>query len=116
VGGAIKWPPEIREQRRATECRRQPWITHLVEYEGFDESSREVSRASALGSLPLIVLSHDTSAPGQMATLRTQLQTDLARLSTHSTLEVVPGSTHNLQDDHPSVIIDAVRAEVEEAR
>ena len=115
-GWCDKWPPQVREQRKTTECRRQPWITHLAEYEGFDESSTEVAKVSTLGSLPLIVLSHDTSTPGPMATLWTQMQKDLAQLSTHSTLEVVPGSTHNIQDDHPNVVIDAVRTEVEAAR
>ncbi|HYB61136.1 MAG TPA: alpha/beta hydrolase [Methylomirabilota bacterium] len=115
-GWCDKWPPEVREQRKTTECRRQPWITHVAEYERFGESSREVSKASTLGNLPLIVLSHDTSTPGPVARLWAQMQKDLAQLSTHSTLQVVPGGTHNLQDDHPSVIIDAVKAEVEEAR
>lgn len=115
-GWCDKWPPEVRAQRKATECRRQPWLTHVAEYGGFDESSREVSAASTLGSTPLIVLSHDTSTPEPTAALWLQMQSNLARLSTRSKLEVVRGGTHNLQDDHPEVIVNSVTAQVEEVR
>jgi len=113
-GWCDNWPAEVRDQRRATECRRQPWVTHLAEYESFDESSREVAKASKLGSLPLIVLSHDTSAPGPTATAWMTMQKNLAKLSSRGVLEIVPGGTHNLQEDHPGPVIDAARSEVEE--
>jgi hypothetical protein len=44
------------------------------------------------------------------------MQQNLAKLSTRRTLSVVTGATHNIQEDHPSAIIDAARAEVEAVR
>jgi pimeloyl-ACP methyl ester carboxylesterase len=115
-GWCDNWPADVRIQRRTTECRRQPWITHIAEYEGFDKSSREVAKASTLGSLPLIVLSHDTSSAGPVATAWMTMQKNLANLSTRGVLEVVSGGTHNLQEDHPGAVIDATKAEVDEVR
>jgi pimeloyl-ACP methyl ester carboxylesterase len=103
-GWCDQWPAEIRAVRRATECRLQPWLTHLAEY-----------RAS-LGDIPLVVLSHDTSEPGPMATAWSQMQKDLTSLSSRSSYVVVPGSTHMIQADHPQAVIDAIHEEIAELR
>jgi pimeloyl-ACP methyl ester carboxylesterase len=115
-GWCDQWPAEIRAVRRATECRLQPWLTHLAEYRAFDESSAQILATKSLGDIPLVVLSHDTSEPGPMATAWSQMQKDLTSLSSRSSYVVVPGSTHTIQVDHPQAVIDAIHEEIAELR
>jgi pimeloyl-ACP methyl ester carboxylesterase len=115
-GWCDQWPAETRAVRRATECRLQPWLTHLAEYRAFDESSAQVLATKSLGDIPLIVLSHDPGEPGPMATAWSQMQKDLASLSSRSSYVVVPGSTHMIQADHPQAVIDAIHGEIAELR
>lgn len=116
-GWCDHWPTDTRDERRTTECALRPWRTHLAEYRAFDEDSAEVVRARPLGNLPLFVLSHDPgSNPSPAERAWSQMQNELAELSPRSTHVVVSGSGHVIQEDNPQVVVDAIRAEIEEAR
>jgi pimeloyl-ACP methyl ester carboxylesterase len=109
-GWCDQWPQPIHDSRRTTECRFQPWVTHLAEYRKFDESSAEfLAAAKPLGDIPLFVLSHDPgTTPGPMDRAWSQMQDELAALSPHSQHVVVKGSGHMIQEDRPQAVIDAI--------
>jgi pimeloyl-ACP methyl ester carboxylesterase len=96
--------------------------------EGIDypASDAQVRAAGALGSIPLIVLTHDpnwTGDPGTPAELQPvidaveqDLQRDLLRLSTHSRQIIAVGSGHAIQFYEPQLVTDAILEVVAEVR
>jgi pimeloyl-ACP methyl ester carboxylesterase len=108
-GWCDQWPRPIRDSRRTTECRFQPWVTHLAEYREFDESSSQLLAAKPIENIPLFVLSHDPGeAPGPMDRAWSKMQEELASLSPRSQHLVVKGSGHMIQEDRPQAVIDAI--------
>ena len=109
TGWCDHWPQPVRDQRRTTECRFQPWITHLAEYREFDESSAQLLAAKPMANVPLFVLSHDPgNNPGAMDAAWSKMQAELATLSPTSQHVVVKGSGHMIQEDRPHAVIDAI--------
>ena len=108
-GWCDHWPQPVRDQRRATECRVQPWLTHLAEYREFDESSAEMLAAEPMAQIPLFVLSHDPGDhPGEIDITWSKMQGELASLSRESRHVVVKGSGHMIQQEQPRAVIEAV--------
>jgi len=116
-GWCDRWPAEIRDARRTTECRLQPWLTHMAEYRAFDVSSTQVLEAKPIGNIPLAVLSRAPGKdPGPPDVAWGQLQEELASLSSRSSHVVVAGSTHMIQEDHPEAVVQAISNEIKELR
>jgi pimeloyl-ACP methyl ester carboxylesterase len=85
-------------------------LSHLLdtvsqESDAFNFDINADQPPSSLGDLPLIVLA--AGETGQEA--RTQLQRELAALSTNSKLIVAGDSGHNMHADQPQLVIDAVK-------
>lgn len=90
-----------------------------------DAMSTEVQEAPSLGDRPLIVLTAGEASPlpgipdSVLATFYdtwVSLQGELATLSTNSLHRVVEGSSHYIQNDAPTAVIDAVGELVESVR
>ena len=84
-----------------------------------------VAATGSLGSLPLVVLSHDPDKPsGDLpADLAKptndaweKMQEELSHLSTRGTQVIAKNSSHYIQMDRPDVVIDAVHRVVDQAR
>jgi len=121
IGWCGNGPYEIRAMLRTVDCRPQPWREHLAEYRASDESRAQVRESMPLGSIPLIVLSHDPGDPTDsfakaMEKAWSEAQQDLTRLSTRSSRVVAKGSGHNIQVDRPEVVTTAIRQIVDECR
>jgi pimeloyl-ACP methyl ester carboxylesterase len=116
-GWCDHWPADTRDARKTTECRLRPWLTHMAEYRAFDESSAQVLGAKPIGNIPLAVLSRapgKDSGPADVAW--SQLQEELASLSSRSSHIVVAGSTHMIQEDHPEAVVKAIGDQIKELR
>jgi pimeloyl-ACP methyl ester carboxylesterase len=116
-------PPEIRPMLRTVECRLGPWREHVAEEGSFEESAEEARTAGPLGSIPLVVLSHDpeklyvpTDLAKQMNRQWEEMQGELAQLSTDASRVIAKGSGHYIQFDRPDLVIEAVRKLVEQPR
>jgi hypothetical protein len=82
-------------------------------------------RHGALGDIPLAVVSHDPDKPSAdlpadlakpINDAREKMQQDSARLSTRGTRVIAKNSAHYIQIDRPDVVIESVRAVVQQAR
>jgi pimeloyl-ACP methyl ester carboxylesterase len=87
-----------------------------VRFEDQLESDRQVKAAAdAFPPVPLRVLVHsDSFDPGgrpvpRLERLWRELQRDLAALSPHGEVEIVPGTTHRIAEDAPDAVARAIR-------
>lgn len=116
-------PPEVRREYSALICRPQFIAAVGAESAAVEESDAEVRPLGSLGDLPLAVLSHDPDKV-QMPNGLTepvnrawdQMQTELSRLSTRGTHEVVKGASHNIEIDAPDAVVSAIRRVFDQAR
>lgn len=110
---------------RAAECNWHSAREGVAELKGFPESAAQTAATGPLGDMPLAVLSHDPDKPS--ADLPADLakptndawekmQEEMAHLSTRGTQAIAKNSSHYIQIDRPDVVIEAVRAVVEQAR
>lgn len=96
----------------AVSCRKSAFETVGYELEGFRNDDKEVD---SLGSVPLVVLSHDPtrwSSPAYMARAQViwdQMQVELTHLSSNSARIVAAGSDHDIHVERPDLVIRAVR-------
>jgi pimeloyl-ACP methyl ester carboxylesterase len=109
-------PPEVWEALRQ-EAMTPP---RLVDPEGIDiwtseRQTRTALRSSPLRPMPLVVLAHgrpEPSPPGwpgeEVERLWQQLQRELAQLVPGGRLVVATESGHNIQDDQPELVLDAI--------
>jgi pimeloyl-ACP methyl ester carboxylesterase len=120
-------PPEIKNLLRTAQCRTLWMETQEAEFDAFDKSAEEVPAAASLGSMPLIVLSHDPKIGGKPGVLPAaiaehseiawaQMQEELSHLSTSGKHIVAQGSTHYIQFDRPDLVTDAIRSVVDAVR
>ncbi|MEY4549006.1 MAG: hypothetical protein RL685_5201 [Pseudomonadota bacterium] len=96
------------------------------DYDSFLASMREVGKASALGELPLVVLTAGRAEPAQPGVTAEQaaqrfavwkeLQAELPKLSSNAQHVVVADARHFIQWDAPAVVFRAVRDVVQAAR
>jgi pimeloyl-ACP methyl ester carboxylesterase len=86
-------------------------------------SVEQVRATGPFGDLPLVVLSRDPELVEGWLPLEIEqdvnavwqtLQADLATLSTNSTHTIVEGAGHGIHLDQPRVVIDAIRAMIEQ--
>jgi pimeloyl-ACP methyl ester carboxylesterase len=118
-------PPEVWEALRR-EAMTPPH--RLVDPEGIDiwtseRQTRLALRRSPLRPMPLVVLAHgrpEPSPPGwpgeEVERLWQQLQRELARLVPGGRLVIATQSGHNIQDDQPELVLDAIRDVVRAVR
>jgi len=98
------------------------WLTKPSEYAALCDDLLSLERvpapmrfsksAGSLGSLPVIVITHGQPFPGPFAVLETNWsegQARLAALSTNSALIVAKNSNHMIQQDEPTLVVDAIR-------
>jgi len=116
-------PAEIRDMLRTVECQTRWAETLVAEYDDFYGGTNEGSLTGSLGSMPLIVLSHDPEKGGfpgiigvdlakQSEIAWGQMQEELSHLSTKGNHVVAKGADHAIQIDRPDLVIDAVRLAV----
>jgi len=106
-GWCDHWPLAERDVRRATECRLQPWITHVKEYKALDKDSIEVLQAGTLGDMPLTVLTEGAATTNDPPNSFGAMQKELVGLSTRGSQVFVPGG-HMIQVDQPQAVSSAV--------
>src|SRR5690349_1818926 len=109
----------------ARECRPDAFRAVEAEWDSTNESSKEVARSGTLDDIPLIVLSHDPEAalgPGvpspsdlRVEILWTQMQKELAQLSSRGTQIIAKDSAHYIQSDRPDVVVHAIHKVLDEA-
>jgi pimeloyl-ACP methyl ester carboxylesterase len=127
LGWCGNGPAGDRAMLRTVNCTPGHWREHLAEHVGFDESADEVREAGTLGSIPLVVLSHDPERAFPMPRFSPEMakekdrlwdetQGELAQLSTDSSRVVAKGSGHYIQVDRPDLVVEAVKKLVEQAR
>jgi pimeloyl-ACP methyl ester carboxylesterase len=98
------------------------WLTRPAEYSALCDDLASLRRvplamrtsesAGALGSLPMVVITHGQPFPGPFAVLETNWsegQKHLAALSSASELIVATNSNHMIHQDEPKIVVDAVR-------
>jgi pimeloyl-ACP methyl ester carboxylesterase len=115
--GHCQWSPQ--------DCTRSYWTT-LKEFDAFNKiSPAQVREAGNLGSIPLIVISHDPNLemardPSEHTrkdeVVDAQLQRELAQLSTKGCLIVAVGSGHYIQDDRSDLVLSSIKKLVEASR
>ena len=100
-------PPSYRDEANASAATPKEMAAFIDEYAVAGRSASEAGALTTLGGMPLIVLTAEQgNAPGWMPN-----QDAMAKMSTNSRHEVVPGSTHQSLTDNPahaSVVSDAI--------
>jgi biopolymer transport protein ExbB/TolQ/pimeloyl-ACP methyl ester carboxylesterase len=114
------------EQERQQQRERMQRGPDGWDYDSFLASMKQASRTSALGELPLVVLTRgreELPQPGVSAEeaarrseIWSELQAELPRLSSNSRHVVVPEARHFIHWDAPALVIRAVRDVVMAAR
>jgi hypothetical protein len=89
-------------------------------------SAAQVRAIGSLGDLPLVVLNHRRNWNGfpdlppditvGLKQTRQELQIDLASLSSKSTHIIANEAVHNMQEDEPQLVIDAILEVMAEAK
>ena len=111
--------------QRAAECNFHSARENVAELKAVSESAAQAAATPSLGDMPLAVLSHDPEKPSSefppdlakpVNEAWEKMQEEMAHLSTRGTQTIVKNSSHYIQIDRPDVVIDAVRAVVEQAR
>lgn len=110
-------------ETRAAECNFKNAWEIVFEEKALPESAAQTAATGSLGDLPLAVLSRDPDSPQPdlpedlvkpFNDVWAQMQDELARLSTRSTHVVARNSGHYIQLDRPDLVIEAVRAIVQQ--
>ena len=96
------------------------------EFQAMTQSSQETEHAGPFGSLPILIISEDTSKltsgpnpPKQMvelAHLVDEMQEDLKRLSTRSRRIIATGSGHIIQRDREDLVVKETQVFVDQLR
>jgi pimeloyl-ACP methyl ester carboxylesterase len=115
--------PEVRPEYSAV-LGRPPFLAAVrAEAAAVAENSAEVRPLQLLGDLPLAVLSHDpdkVSFPNNLTDpinrAWDEMQTELSRLSTRGSHEVVKGAGHDIGIDAPNAVVSAIRGVFDQAR
>jgi pimeloyl-ACP methyl ester carboxylesterase len=127
VGLCGDGPAEIRDTLRTAECQTRWAETLVAEYDDFYSGANEGPMTGSLGSMPLVVLSHDPDKGGfpgiigvdlakQSEIAWGQMQEELSRLSTRGSHVVAKGADHGIQLDRPDLVIDAIHLAVDTSR
>jgi pimeloyl-ACP methyl ester carboxylesterase len=101
----------------ALDCRTAAFRASYAEGLAFRQSAQEAKSVSSLGSMPLVVLSHDPEIGSgfpaqrdvQLERAWNQMQEELRGLSTNSRRIIAIGSMHYVECYRPELVIAAVR-------
>jgi pimeloyl-ACP methyl ester carboxylesterase len=118
LGWCGSGPPEIRSEMRTVECTFSRLRETLAECDSiWNESATAARRVTALGDLPLVVLSEDPAknVPEYLSAFE-QSQQELALLSSNSTRIIAYGSGHQIQKERPDLVVAAVQRVTSESR
>jgi pimeloyl-ACP methyl ester carboxylesterase len=101
-----------------TRARLEPGSPAYREEEGIPESNKQVARGGGFPDVPLTVVAATDHGPffKDWEPTLMQLQRQLATLSPRATLVVAQDSGHDIQLEHPGIVIDAVKRMVEQQR
>ena len=117
--------PDVRPMLHAQLARPETWESLAAKTRHDDDDAAAVRQARSLGDLPLVVITAGATwehpnrmppgiKPGELTPIWSELQADLARLSSRTTHHTVPEATHaNIATAHAGVVIDAIRQVVE---
>ena len=110
--------PGRRAEFRAFDCTVRQKQTAIAEQVGFSQSLAQVGETGSLGDIPLIVVSEAPSgaAAKQFLAVWYSMQDELARRSSHGSRILAPGSSHQIPQDRPDVVIAAIRDVVIQCR
>jgi pimeloyl-ACP methyl ester carboxylesterase len=117
-------PPEIAPIRTAIFCRSHVYRTDYAQWAAFPDGAEEVRRLGSLGDVPLQVVSRDpdrrSSSDDSMFSSREQhwlkLQQELLQLSSNATHTIATGSGHDVMNDRPDVVVEAIQQIVKKTR
>jgi pimeloyl-ACP methyl ester carboxylesterase len=104
--------PSVREFARATRFRAAAYQTAANEMSNLGESAAEVRASRRMLTIPVVVV---TAGRGADAVWR-DLQRDQVALSQRGCQIMAEQSSHVVEIDQPSVVVDAIRATVDAAR
>jgi len=101
----------------ALDCKETTWRAARAEEASFRESGREVAKATSLGNLPLIVLSHDPdlgagfppAIASQAEAAWSEMQEELRTLSSNGKRIIAKRSSHYVEVYRPELVIGAIR-------
>jgi len=114
------FPTAARDAVVANQATSAYWRALGAEARAIEISMNEVHRAGNLGAWPLIVLSTPEGSPtAEAATIKQQLEDEMAALSTNSQQQVVAGASHMgfaTRPEHATITIQAIRRVVDAVR
>jgi pimeloyl-ACP methyl ester carboxylesterase len=116
-------PPDGAAVANAIECRPDELRAILAYDNGRYESMDQARTSGTLGTLPLVVLSHDSavgmSGEGALDPLAkgepawAECQRRLARLSTRALHQVLQGVSHDIPNLRPDAVVEAIHAVID---
>lgn len=119
-------PPEVHQEYLTVGYQAKYFDAVLDEGAVVEESDALVRSAGPLRDMPLVVLTHGVPDPTALGAAPEQaeeveqiwqeLQQDLTKLSSNSTLLVAEESGHAIPGEQPDAVVDAIRQVVEAAR
>ena len=113
--------PEVR----AVECTYNDARESADERSSFRKSAALAKETIVPSDIALLVISHDPNRPDpdlssdlnrEMNVAWTDMQKDLARLSSRGTRIIATGSGHYIQNDRPDVVISGIRSMVDQVQ
>jgi pimeloyl-ACP methyl ester carboxylesterase len=122
----IQLPPEVQPMVKANAFHPQLYSAVHSELASFKTSGTQVRDAGPLGDTPLVVLSNSGSLEhclipfgfpvAQSSPEWLELQADLAKLSSNSTLLVADGGDHLIPTEQTGSVIEAIQQVIEMAQ
>ena len=110
---------------RAAECNFHSLHESVAELKAIARSAAETGSTGSFADMPLAVLSHDPEKPQPdlpedlvkpANDAWSQMQKELAQLSSRGTQVIAKGSGHYIQLDRPDVVVEAVRKVLDQVR
>ena len=101
---------ELRGEAEAANCRSRVYAAYYQEHSQLPVGGAEMRAIGSLGNVPLIVISRDPAVTHEAdGSGHVEDQAEMARLSSNGRLIIAKGSGHNVPEDRPDVIIEAIR-------
>ncbi len=122
-GVSAAWQ-KVAPEAIAVDCRTTAFRASLAEGLAFGQSAEEAKSVATLGSIPLVVLSHDPEVGSGFPAVRdvqlerawNQMQDELRGLSRNSRRVIAIGSRHYVECYRPELVIAAIREIYEASR
>src|SRR6202007_2413383 len=105
------WPPgpeAIRHLKAAVNCKARVFATHCDQWSALSRGAAEIRQLPNSGELTLVVIARDPNRKNKKTSPAAEqrwmeLQKDLLRLSSNSTLIVAEGSGHGVPVQRPDI-------------